>query len=140
MQQLLLQPSSCLSYAINILLGRTYFIYTHDIFSRLTYMGEKENPAYWLKKGGVPLPEKAGEKILLCNVEDEFGTYRLTLNMFCKLSSMETVHVQSSHLRALLFFCVTSETSHLLMGVHRVIDGGGKRARNVLHCYALVWE
>ena len=55
------------------------------------------------------------------------------------MSPWETVNAQSSHLRTVLQLCADSKTTHLIMAVSSVLDGGSKRARDVCHCYALVW-
>ena len=48
--------------------------------------------------------------------------------------------VQSSHLRAQLFFCGVSKTTHMILAVHSVLHKGYKKMkRNVLHCYPLIW-
>ena len=64
----------------------------------------------------------------------------MQLAFLCSLGIWECIHVQSSHLRALLSFVDHSTTTHLLMAVSSVVDGGLKKKRNVLHCYALIWS
>ena len=50
------------------------------------------------------------------------------------------MQVQHSHLRTVLTLCVRSKTTHLLLAVSSVLQQGCKSRRDVLHCYALIWD
>ena len=95
------------------------------------------------RNGGVPLPIEGSRSLRLGNFKDEFGDYELQLTFLRQLSAWEVVATQASHVKAQLYFCRASRTTHLVLAVHSVLhrDGTGvKIPRNVLHCYALVWS
>ena len=57
------------------------------------------------------------------------------------LSDWDIVATQASHVKAQLYFCKASRTTHLVLAVHSVLhrdENGVRIPRNVLHCYALV--
>ena len=56
------------------------------------------------------------------------------------LNSWELANIQSNHLIAQLYFCLYTTSTHNMIAVQSINHGGRKSARNVLHCYALIWS
>ena len=68
---------------------------------------------------------------------DNWGSYELHLVFLKQPSGWETVSVQTSHVRAQLYFCGVTCSTRNILAVHSVLFN---TERTVLHCYALLWS
>ena len=93
-------------------------------------------------QGGLPLPGTTSDfpSLYVGCFRDPFATYDLHLVFTCRPSAIEVARIQSSHLRAQLYFCLASRTAHHVLAVHTYHDALQGIPRNVLTCYALVWD